>query len=95
MSEMNEQGGSFWVDEENKELVLVEEDEEQRFYIEEKIEVENNEYLVLIPSEEGEYEENEALVLKLMKNDNEDEYLSVIEDDDEFEKVRNTYLEEE
>ena len=94
MNETSEQNGSFWVDEENKELVLVENNKEQRFYIDEKLEIENNEYLVLIPSEEGDYEENEALVLKLNKEDNE-EYLSVIEDDEEFEKVRNTYLEEE
>ncbi|MFW5998189.1 MAG: DUF1292 domain-containing protein [Bacillota bacterium] len=87
-----EQDGSFWVDEENKELVLVENNQEQRFYIEEKLEIENNNYLVLIPSEEGEYDENEALVLKLEQVDD-GEVLSVIEDDEEFEKVKEVYME--
>lgn len=89
---MDKQDGSFWVDEDNQELVLVEDDREQRFYIENKLEVENKKYLILIPSEEGEYDENEALVLRLEKSE-EGEVLSVIEDDEEFEKVKKAYME--
>ena len=90
MSENNE--GTFWVDEQTKELVLKEDNEEQRFYIDEEVEVENNQYLVLIPSEDQKtYNEEEALVLKVAEEDGE-EILSVIESDSEFEKVKNAYM---
>jgi len=88
----NEDEGTFWVDEETKELVLQEEDDEQRFYIDEEVELNDNKYLVLIPSEDqDEYEDNEALVLKVMVEDG-DEVLSIIENDEEFEKVREAYM---
>ena len=90
MNENNE--GTFWVDEQTKELVLKEDNEEQRFYIDEEVEVENNQYLVLIPSEDQKtYNEEEALVLKVAEEDGE-EILSVIESDSEFEKVKKAYM---
>ncbi len=88
----NDEEGTFWVDEETKELVLQEDEAEQRFYIDEEVELNNNKYLVLIPSEDQDgYEDNEALVLKVMVEDG-DEVLSIIENDEEFEKVREAYL---
>ncbi len=89
---MTEKEGSFWVDEETEELVLQEKDNQERFYIDEKLQIEGNEYLILIPSEEG-TEEEEALALKLIKEDD-SETLSIIEDDDEFEKVKEAYFQE-
>ena len=89
---MTEKEGSFWVDEETEELVLQEKDNQERFYIEERLQIEGNEYLILIPSEEG-TEEEEALALKLVKEDD-SETLSIIEDDDEFEKVKEAYFQE-
>lgn len=83
--------GSFWIDEDNKELVLSENNEEQRFYIEDKLNIAENEYLALIPAEEGNYEEDEVLILKVVKNEGE-EVLSVIEKEEEFEKVKEYYL---
>ena len=85
--------GSFWVDEDNKELVLEDQEGEERFYIDEEFNFEGTTYLVLIPAEDGEedYDDNEALLLKLVKEDGE-EVLSMIDNDDEFEKVKNFYV---
>ncbi|MFW5787269.1 MAG: DUF1292 domain-containing protein [Halanaerobiales bacterium] len=89
---MAEEQGKFWIDEENNELVLEDAGGEERFYIEEEFDYEGNTYLVLIPAEENsDYEEDEALLLKLVENDGED-VLSLIEDDEEFERVRDYYL---
>jgi len=82
--------GNFWVDEENEELVLEDESGEERFYIDEEFNYEGTTYLILIPAEEG-VEEEEALLLKLVKQDG-SEMLSLIEDDEEFEEVKNYYL---
>lgn len=92
MAQSNNETGTFWIDEDTEELVLIDDDsEEQRFYIEQELEVAGNKYLILIPSEESDYEDDEALVLKLEKQGQE-EILSVIEDDDEFNKVRDEYM---
>lgn len=89
---MNSEKGNFWVDEENKELVLEDGSGEERFYIDEEFNFEGSTYLILIPAEASKEEDNEeALLLKLIKEDGE-EMLSLIEDDDEFEKVKNYYL---
>lgn len=88
---MSKNEGSFWVDEENRELVLEDKEGEDRFYIDEEFNFEGKTYLVLIPAEDGEYEDNEALLLRLVKEEGE-EILSMIEDDDEFEKVREYYI---
>jgi hypothetical protein len=95
---MNKEEGTFYVDEETNELVLTDDqNSEQRFYIEEELKLDNNKYLILIPSEEDghtneDQDNNEALVLKLIKDEGDDEILSVIEDDNEFEKVKEEYF---
>lgn len=86
---MSKNEGNFWVDEENEELVLEDESGEERFYIDEEFNYEGTTYLILIPAEEG--EEEEALLLKLIKKEGE-EMLSLIEDDEEFERVKNYYM---
>ena len=88
----NENEGTFWIDEETEELVISEGgDDEHRFYVENELKLDDGKYLVLVPSEEGKGEENEALLLKVEKED-EEEILTVIEDDDEFEKVKEAYF---
>jgi len=83
--------GIFWVDEETQELVLQDEQDEQRFYIDEEINMNSQKYLILIPSENtDEYSDNEALILKLKKEEK-GEVISVIEDDKEFEMVKEQY----
>ncbi len=95
MSDQNEENeGTFWIDEETEELVLDEEGQEERFYVEQELKVDDNNYLILVPSEKGRYEEGEALVLKLTEKDD-SEVLSIIEDDAEFDRVREVYLQEE
>ncbi|MFW5985551.1 MAG: DUF1292 domain-containing protein [Halanaerobiaceae bacterium] len=89
---MAEEDGTFWIDEETEELVLTEGGEEERFYVEQEVTIDDNRYVILIPSEKGKYEEGEALALKLQKED-EGEVLSIIEDDAEFKKVKEAYLE--
>ncbi|MFW6386484.1 MAG: DUF1292 domain-containing protein [Bacillota bacterium] len=90
MPEENE--GTFWIDEETEELVISEGgEEEHRFYVENELEVDENKYLVLVPSEEGEGEDNEALLLKV-EEEGEEEVLTVIENDEEFEKVKQAYF---
>ena len=91
---MSEKEGTFWIDEETEELVLTEEGEEERFYVEREIELEEENYLILIPSEKGKYEEGEALALKLTEEED-SEVLSIIESEEEFEKVRSAYLNDE
>ncbi len=88
---MKQKEGKFKVDEETDELVLIEDDNEERFYIEQEINLDDNRYLILIPSEEGKYDQDEALVLKLFK-EGESEVLSIIEDEEEFEKVKEAYI---
>ncbi|MFW5999338.1 MAG: DUF1292 domain-containing protein [Halanaerobiaceae bacterium] len=90
MEEENE--GTFWIDEETEELVISESgEEEHRFYVENELDVDEYRYLVLVPSEEGKGEENEALILKVVEEGDE-EVLTVIEDDEEFEKVKEAYF---
>ena len=89
---MSQEEGNFWVDEEKEELVLEDQDGEERFYIDEEFNYEGTTYLILIPAEEKEdNNEDEALLLKLIKEDGE-EMIALIEDDDEFEKVKNYYM---
>lgn len=85
--------GTFWIDEERDELVLEEEGSEERFYIEREIKLEDNSYLILIPSEKGKFEAGEALVLKVVEEEDGD-VLSVIEDDEEFALVKEKYMNE-
>ena len=68
-------------------LILVdEEDQEHPFEVIDMIEVDGNQYGVLTPLEEG-AEEDEAIILKIVTDENGEEMLWDIEDDEEWEKV--------
>ena len=86
---MVEKDGTFWVDKETNELVLRDNKGEERFYIDEEMNFEGNKYLILVSSEDN--DDDSALILKLIKNEDGD-YLSIIEEDDEFERVKEHYL---
>ncbi len=83
--------GTFYVDEEAGELILKDGDDEQRFIIDEEIEIGDNRYLILVPSADDDSEE--ALALKFIK-EGDDEVLSIIDDESEFEEVKAKYLAE-
>ena len=85
---MNEEG-SYYVDEEAGELVLKNEGVEERFVIEDEVRFDGSKYLVLIPADND--ESKEALVLKMV-HDGDQSYLSIIEDEEEFQNVRERYL---
>jgi len=85
---MNDEG-SYYVDEEAGELVLKNEGVEERFIIEDEVYFDGSKYLILIPAEED--EAREALVLKMVENGDES-YLSIIENEEEFQNVRERYL---
>lgn len=81
--------GSYWVDQDKGELVLNNEGIEERFYIEDEILFDGSKYLVLIPVEDE--ESDEALLLKIVEGKDES-FLSIIEDEKEFNKVQERYL---
>ncbi len=95
---MSEEGGKYWFDAENRELVLKTADgSDDRFYFQDKFEWRGQTYCILSPSESdveiaGEDAEETALVMKVIEKDDE-EYLGIIEDDEEFEKVSRHYYE--
>ncbi len=95
MSEVEE--GQYWYDPDNKELVIEINDEETRFYFQDKFEIEGENYCLLSPSENTEDkgdEEESVLIMKVIEEDDE-ELLKIIEDDEEFEKVCRYYYERE
>ena len=68
-------------------LILVdEEDQEHPFQMIDMVEVDGNQYAVLVSLEEG-AEEDEAIILKIVLDENGEEVLYDIEDDEEWEKV--------
>ncbi|HMA59728.1 MAG TPA: DUF1292 domain-containing protein [Halanaerobiales bacterium] len=85
---MNEEG-SYYVDEEAGELVLKNEGVEERFVIEDEVHFDGSKYLVLVPADDD--EDKEALVLKMVQ-EGDQSYLSIIEDEEEFQNVRERYL---
>ncbi|MCX7883911.1 MAG: DUF1292 domain-containing protein [Caloramator sp.] len=73
-------------------VILTDEDGvETEFEVITALEVDGNEYYVLYPV--NEVEEDDAVVLKLTKNEDGEEMLTTIEDDEEFEKVAAAYEE--
>jgi uncharacterized protein YrzB (UPF0473 family) len=78
--------------ENNENIIMLSDEngEETQFEIVTVLEVDGNEYYVLYPVDS---EEEDALVLKLDKNEDGEEILTTIEDDDEFEKVSEAYEE--
>ena len=68
-------------------LILVdEEDQEHPFQMIDMVEVDGSQYAVLVPLEEGS-DEDEAIILKIVLDENGEEVLYDIEDDEEWEKV--------
>lgn len=68
-------------------LILVdEEDQEHPFQMIDMVEVDDSQYAVLVPLEEGS-DEDEAIILKIVVDENGEEVLYDIEDDEEWEKV--------
>lgn len=68
-------------------LILVdEEDQEHPFQMIDMVEVDGSQYAVLVPLEEGS-DEDEAIILKIVVDENGEEVLYDIEDDEEWEKV--------
>ncbi|MDD4775071.1 MAG: DUF1292 domain-containing protein [Syntrophomonas sp.] len=86
-------------DEEFPILVLVDEDgEEHEFELLAELEVEDQNYRVLIPYSEEEPsedddEEVEVVILKVVYDEEGNEYLGDIEDDEEWEKVADAWQE--
>lgn len=79
-------------------LVLVDEEgEEHEFELLAKLEVEGQSYRVLVPLEEeeelDEEEEVEVVILKVVFDEEGNEFLGDIEDDEEWEKVADAWQE--
>lgn len=84
--------GTFWVDEEEGVLIVRDgEGNEDKYVIEEEIEILDNRYLILVPEEVADDDEADAFVLKIV-TEGEEEVLSVVDDEKEFEKVKENYL---
>jgi uncharacterized protein YrzB (UPF0473 family) len=89
-------------DEEFPILVLVDEDgEEHEFELLAELEIEDQSYRVLIPAaeeeeideDEDEDEEVEVVILKVVYDEEGNEFLADIEDDEEWEKVADAWQE--
>lgn len=85
-------------DEEFPILVLVDEDgEEHEFELLAELEIEDQSYRVLIPVDEDEEvdeeEEVEVVILKVVYDEEGNEFLGDIEDDEEWEKVADAWQE--
>lgn len=84
--------GTFWVDEENGLLIVKDEEEnEDKYVIEEEVKLDDNTYLILVPEEIVDEDDAEAFVLK-MENEGDEQVLTVIEDESEFEEVKQAYM---
>lgn len=55
-----------------------------------KLDIEENEYVIVVPSDEND-EEAEAVALKIEVNDDGEEVLVSIDDEDEFDMVQEAY----
>ena len=87
--------GTFWVDEDNGVLIIRDDQgAEDKYIIEEELEIDENRYLILVPEDmvDDDDDDAEAFVLKIVQNGEEEEILSVVEDETEFEKVKEGYL---
>ncbi len=74
----------------DEKIILVNEDgEEVEFYIDEQFEFEDNLYVVLYEKEE----DDDALLFKILEDEDGEMQLVEVEDDDEFERVSEFYFE--
>ncbi len=83
---MDNRQGTFWIDEQKNELVLKDSNDEQRFFIDEEFNINGEKYIILISTED---DNDEAIAFKLLEDD---ETLAVIDDDEEFDRVREKYM---
>ncbi len=76
---------------ENTERQLIETEDEQgniiNFELYDIVEVDGQEYALLLPAEPAEDDEEEELVLMRLSKDGEDYIFESVDDDDEFDKV--------
>lgn len=77
-------------DRENVVILTDEDGVETEFEIITMLEVEENQYCVLYPVDS---DDEDAIVLKLIQNEDGEDMLTEIEDDEEFEKVAEAYEE--
>jgi len=82
--------GKFWIDEDEKELVLSDGTGESRFIIEDDLVIEGIKYLIIVDARAG--ENADATVVKII-NEGEEEIIIPVEEKEEFEKVQTAYLE--
>ena len=68
-----------------------EEGKEHEFSVIDIIELDGSEYAILLPLEEGAEEQEEAIILRIDADEDGNEILVDIEDDDEWEKVADTW----
>jgi len=80
----------FWVDENEGELVFRDEEGEERYLIEKEVELDGNKYLVISPTDPDD-EDASGTILKLVRDGDEDA-LVLIDNDDEFERARQAYI---
>ncbi|MGM0500047.1 MAG: hypothetical protein ACQERL_07580 [Bacillota bacterium] len=81
--------GKFWIDEDEKELVLSDGKGESRFIIEDDLVIDGVKYLIVV---DARAEKNaDATVIKIL-NEGEEEIIVPVEEKEEFEKVQAEYL---
>lgn len=75
--------------------LIDEEGEEQDFAILDMVELEGSRYVILLPVDEGEEdeEEGEVIILKFTRDKEGNEILAGIEDDEEWERVADAWEE--
>ncbi|PKM88547.1 MAG: DUF1292 domain-containing protein [Firmicutes bacterium HGW-Firmicutes-12] len=82
------------VETDEKIVLIDEEGVEHEFILIDMLEVDGQEYAILEPLEiEEEEEEAEAIILKVTKDENDEDILTDIEDDEEWEKVADKWQE--
>lgn len=81
--------GKFWIDEDEKELVLSDGSGESRFLIEKDMVIDGVKYLIIVDARDP--ENSDATVVKIL-NEGEEEIIAPVEEEEEFEKVREEYL---
>ncbi|MBV7271896.1 DUF1292 domain-containing protein [Clostridium thailandense] len=73
-------------------IVLNDEDgNEVEFEVITKMDIEDKEYLVVVPKDRDEEDTDEAIVLRIDKDEDDNDILVTVEDDDEFEIVSEAY----
>ncbi|AYO30736.1 MAG: hypothetical protein PWR06_1968 [Thermoanaerobacteraceae bacterium] len=77
---------------EKETITLYDEDgQETEFEVLGVVNVEDNDYAILVPLDESESEDEEAYIFRIDADENGEEVLTEVEDDDEFEAVREAW----